>query len=326
MTGVNKSDLDQFKDLGYVVIESLLDSEKDLFPLVDEYSQLVDELAQSWIRDGTIVDYDFGGSFESRLLDLTVGTMGASHQYLDISLPQDKIGLDTPMHLGSEAFKFLRNQNLLDAVEIFVGPEIESNPVQHIRTKLPEAHIPRSKSLNSNQYDIRVAPTYWHQDQGVINEEADRSTILTVWVPMMDVNEDNGCLAVLPRRHLNDLAKHCFTPNSKGIPESLVGEEKVPLPMKRGDVLFMTQLTPHSSLPNLSNGIRWSFDLRYNPTGQPTGRPVFPSFIARSKLNPENELRDYRVWADLWRDARSKIANDQLPKFNRWNPEDPTCA
>ena len=48
----------------------------------------------------------------------------------------------------------------------------------------------------------------------------------------------------------------------------------VPVPMRPGSVLLLHRLTEHSSLSNLSDGIRWSFDLRYQPVGQPTGRPV----------------------------------------------------
>ena len=57
--------------------------------------------------------------------------------------------------------------------------------------------------------------------------------------------------------------------------------------MKKGDVLFMDRLTMHASLPNVSDEIRWSFDLRYNRTGDATGRSWFPGFVARSRSNPE---------------------------------------
>ena len=66
----------------------------------------------------------------------------------------------------------------------------------------------------------------------------------------------------------------------------------------------MHRLTCHGSLPNRSDRIRWSLDLRYNPTGQHTGRPVFPGFVARSRRNPDSELDDPAVWAGLWRQAR----------------------
>ena len=52
------------------------------------------------------------------------------------------------------------------------------------------------------------------------------------------------------------------------------------------------QFTPHAALENKSDELHWSFDLRYNPVGQNTGRPAFPGFVARSRSQPEKELRD----------------------------------
>ena len=79
--------------------------------------------------------------------------------------------------------------------------------------------------------------------------------------------------------------------------EKLLDEEQIlAVPLKRGDALFMQKLTCHSSLPNNSADIRWSFDLRYQPTGQPSGRPAFPDFVVRSRHNPDSVLTDYHVW------------------------------
>jgi hypothetical protein len=97
--------------------------------------------------------------------------------------------------------------------------------------------------------------------------------------------------------------------------------------MKRGSVLFLHRRTMHSSLRNLSEGVRWSFDLRYQPIGQPTGRPWFPSFIVRSRRDPSQELRDWRAWADLWRTTRNHLAvhpEDMKPR--RWTGTEPVCA
>ena len=96
--------------------------------------------------------------------------------------------------------------------------------------------------------------------------------------------------------------------------------------MKRGDVLFMHRRTCHSSLPNVSDEVRISFDLRYNPTGQPTGRPLFPGFGARSRKDPTRELRDPESWAQFWYDARQELSARELPPFNRWHTSDPVCA
>ena len=100
--------------------------------------------------------------------------------------------------------------------------------------------------------------------------------------------------------------------------------DSVPIPLKRGGVLFFHRLNCHSSLPNNSDNIRWSFDLRYNPTGQPTGRSAFPGFVARSRSNPESELHDAEEWADMWYETRSRLSgSDDNPTFHRWKTDDP---
>ena len=70
----------------------------------------------------------------------------------------------------------------------------------------------------------------------------------------------------------------------------------------------MHRLTMHASLSNHSQDVRWSFDLRYNPIGQPTGRGHFPGFVARSRQNPASELRDPAEWARLWHECRDRLA------------------
>ena len=82
----------------------------------------------------------------------------------------------------------------------------------------------------------------------------------------------------------------------------------------------------HGSLENKSDAFRWSFDLRYNPIGQATGRPHFPGFIAQSRQNPQSELDDHREWARLWQEARARLAGVQDIKHNRWDKDDPLCA
>ncbi|MDE0097993.1 MAG: phytanoyl-CoA dioxygenase family protein, partial [Gammaproteobacteria bacterium] len=44
-----------------------------------------------------------------------------------------------------------------------------------------------------------VAP--WHQDAQVHHEDADPVFILTVWLPLCDTDEENGCLQIIPRVH-----------------------------------------------------------------------------------------------------------------------------
>jgi len=85
-------------------------------------------------------------------------------------------------------------------------------------------------------------------------------------------------------------------------------------------------MTPHCSLANTSDGYRWSFDLRYNVTGQATGRSHFPEFVARSSSNPESALRDWQNWRELWEQARSQIAGAEHIVQHRWPTDGPYCA
>jgi hypothetical protein len=97
--------------------------------------------------------------------------------------------------------------------------------------------------------------------------------------------------------------------------------------MPAGSVLLMHQRTLHCSRDNVTGDqVRISFDLRYQPVGQPTGRPAFPGFVARSRARPERELRDPVAWARLWEDTRARLAARDTPVFNRWRADSPVCA
>jgi hypothetical protein len=149
-------------------------------------------------------------------------------------------------------------------------------------------------------------------------------------MPLTDASIEMGCLALVPGSH-RELIAHCPA-NRDGtgqlhIPDRfLEAEQTVPVPVKRGGALFMHRRMMHSSLPNKSDQIRWSFDLRYNPVGQPSGRPAFPGFVARSRPHPETELRDPAAWTALWHAARATLAEREKPTFNRGNADAPVCA
>ena len=317
MVTAELTELEHFEALGYVVMKGVLDPALDLQPVVDEYSDLLDRFAKKRHADGKLSS-DFGDlPFGKRLIEVARETEGDYYKYLDISLSMGGIGEESPIHLGPAVFNLLTSPRLMDAVELFIGPEIFSNPVQHVRIKPPENVLPEEKRNTGG-----IARTQWHQDIGVVTDEADDTDMLTVWIPVLEATEENGCLAVVPASHTNGLTLHC----ANQIPDHLLSGEPVPLPMEPGDVLFMTKTTQHSSLSNVSDGIRWSFDLRYNPIGQPTGRSWFPGFVARSRANPESVLPDRDAWEALWMDARDKLAEGDDPMFRRWDPNDPRCA
>ena len=323
MAALSQKQLQDFEEEGYLLVEALLDPARDLDPVIAEYVGVLDQLARELHAAGDIESLYDDLPFAERLVRV-YGESGKVHaQYFDFSLPQKDIRPDTPFWAGSAVFDVLRNERLLDAVECFIGPEIYSNPVQHVRIKLPEHLTPKNPETGRVQLGI----TPWHQDTGVVLPEADETEMLTVWFPLTDATIEHGCLAVLPGSHRRGLMHHCPSVWGLEVPESIQNRaDTVPLPMRRGDVLFLTRMSCHSSLANKSDEIRWSFDLRYNPIGQPTGRGAFPGFVARSKAHPETELRDPVSWETRWRETRDRLAREEDRPFNRWSAEHPVCA
>ena len=309
----------EFAQNGFVIVEELLDVNRDLQPLIVDYASLLDQLAVRWHAEGKLPSTYAELPFDRRA-STVISRIGNEEAYhFDISLPKIAVyGPETPVHTSQAVFNLLTHPRLLDLVELLIGPEIYSNPIQHARIKPPEAAVP--KDAPGNGY---LAATPWHQDQGVITADADETDILSVWIAITDATELNGCLCMIPGSHREGLAPHCFE-----IPQKFRASNMTPLPMKAGSVVFFHRLTKHSSMPNHSEDIRFSLDLRYSPLGLPTGREEFPGFVARSRKNPAEVVTDHRQWAALWQDARARLIEKGEVVFgSRWRGvEQPDCA
>jgi ectoine hydroxylase-related dioxygenase (phytanoyl-CoA dioxygenase family) len=188
--------------------------------------------------------------------------------------------------------------------------------------------LPRRALTKDGAGSYLAAKVPWHQDWGVLLPEADRSTILSCWIAVTDADEENGCLQVIPGSHRSELLSHCPTDPQSSIPDRFLDLERAtPLPMRAGSAVFFERSLVHGSLDNRTNDrVRISMDLRYQPIGQPSGRPQFPSFVARSARRPELVLDDPDAWAQMWLDARALLAEAGLPKFTRWDADAPFCA
>ena len=141
------------------------------------------------------------------------------------------------MHLGPAVFDIITNPRLLDVAEALVGPEVLSNPIQHVRIKPPE----RLMNQKFHGRNTMVSATEWHQDQGVATTEVDNTEMLTVWFPVFDATIENGCLCIVPESHKRGLLLHC--PSRPGqvfdlrIPEEIRGSNGMPVEMRRHGAL-----------------------------------------------------------------------------------------
>ena len=307
----------QFCRDGYLVVEDVIDPDA-LAAVVAEYTELMDGLYARWHAEGRVPAPEPGMGLWDKL-DIAYRAGFDWYQPLDISLPHSDITADTPMHHGPAVFRMATHPRLLDMVESLLGPELTSNPIQHVRIKPPEDQVDAAETR------AHIVSTDWHQDRGVTLESADETEMLTVWLAITDATIENGCLQVKPGMR-DDMLPHC-TRKQVGISEAFLPKDAaVPLPVKAGGAVLFDPLTPHASLANRSNGYRWSFDLRYNVTGQSTGRDQFPSFVARSRARPETELKDPDRWRQMWEDTRATLATQAHIPQHRWPSDGPYCA
>ncbi len=276
----------QFHDDGFLFVRNVLPNQA-LQPLIDELAQKVDAGIQAAIKHG-ILDpsetYD-DAPFETRLG--MVSSACSDPNWIWSNYFRDQ-------KIRTAGMFILRTAPaLLDVVESLIGGEILAHPQFNFRAKMP------------NQ-DITVIP--WHQDLAyLIPEEAGKTLVVNVWLPLVRATEEYGCLLVFRGSHRLDLINHNFqdqTPGhtgGKGISDiELPPGDIVTAELDVGDVLLTSERVVHRGLPNRADTVRWSVDTRYSQIGLPTGRASVPGFVARSCANPENVAKSHHDWNRLF--------------------------
>ena len=270
----------RYWDDGCVLAEGIL-SDADTQPVIDELCEWIDRRAGRLHAEGMLEDLHEDEPFETRYARL-VEQAGGIGSGMDI------------MHMrGAAMFAFLRNAALLDAVSSLIGDEITCNPIQHVRAKPP--------SEGGNSSWSQGVP--WHQDAAVMMPEAERSNVVTCWIPLADSTRESGCVQVLPGLVAGGYIRHQKEGGTMIVPGLQPDVEPVFVECGRGDVLFMHPYTPHTSVANRSDRCRWSLDLRYHPTGEHTGRTAHPDFVVGSVSDPGSVMGDVEEWRRLWVDA-----------------------
>ena len=282
---LNQEQLQHFTKEGFLLVHDIL-ADSDLDPVIQEYEDHIDRRARELLGQGKLSQLYQDQSFEHRLVCI-FRENNEIYPELDI------------MHLrGKASFGFLRNKKLMAIVASIVGPEVTCSPIQHIRAKLP-------MGLTPGGADAHVAP--WHQDAGVTWNDADPYFILTVWIPLVEATEENGCLQIIPRAHGRGLLEHhsrvgVGTTNTGFL---RMGNEIVEYTSVSGN-LIGGNIVRYASTPGSG----------YQQTGTPTGRPFHPSFVAYSQSNPSSVLEDHETWSKMWGQA---LENSVGIQPHRWS-------
>ncbi len=251
---------------GYLVLENLLTA-ADLAAVKAAMMAKVDTIADVLYGAGLITDKRADRPFEYRLAELFQDR--TDQEFLQFGRSwRDRL----PGY-----YDIMANPKILDAVESLIGGEIFANPVYNTRPKVP---------------NVAAGAVPWHQDKSYW-PDANANPVITVWLPLVDANLENGCLHIMPRTHRQKvLSWHKESYTGTGYTEvdfDHLGpeHEAVPLPIKAGGAILFNDRCIHMSTPNRSNQVRWSLDLRYQPTDQDPMQQHGVGFLARSYRFPE---------------------------------------
>jgi hypothetical protein len=136
----------------------------------------------------------------------------------------------------------------------------------------------------------------WHQEYPY-NLTSDNA--VTLWVPLVDVDERSGCLLIVPGSHLlgalpvvvRDALNTGRNANETlaiaGLDAILAGQAVIPVPARAGDALVFHTYLLHRSQPNRSGLTRWTLQARYFDFLNPTA-------VRRDWVGGMNEGVDFR--------------------------------
>ena len=234
---------EKFAEQGYLVVQSAL-SESDLAPLIAVVSEVVETRATELYKEGVIPDTYEGMSFERRW-----------HAVLKACGRENEVFGWHTLVFSEALFNLITHPKVLDVLESLIGSDIQFNGDFWVRPKLPNE---------------KLTTLPWHQDSAYM-PDTENDTHLTVWMPLVDVKQENGPLQFLPGSHKTGLQTYHRVPGETfAVPvlSPTSSDTNIDtLEMQKGDLLVFNNLVFHRSLLNHSDIIRWSVDFRFSPTG-----------------------------------------------------------
>jgi len=102
-----------------------------------------------------------------------------------------------------------------------------------------------------------------HRDFRLVDERRYRS--VTIWVPLVDVDEHNGALCVLPGSHLVDAGPRSVPRAPGQVLPPLDCTDLVTVPMRAGDAVLFDMAVAHGSALNRSDRPRPAAAVAYAP-------------------------------------------------------------
>lgn len=164
--------------------------------------------------------------------------------------------LNVPHFTDTRLFEFLMDDDVLDLIELFLGPNIAFLTSQFF-CKPPRTGL----------------SVPWHADSYYWTNFIDPVEVVSIFLPIDDMSTENGCLRVLPRS-FSGSNFHCRRSKGGGDPffpmavpdDDIDQDEEVDVNLKAGEFVLFDGRLLHGSNANKSGRRRHCFTLRYAPT------------------------------------------------------------
>ncbi len=150
-------------------------------------------------------------------------------------------GMYATAHVPDVAFRMKMN----DYIKQVFARAIEQTFINH--TALGGSFIAKGKGS--------LGTLHPHQDWNIVDEEIFRS--FNIWVPLVDLNDDNGVIKILPGSHAwLTTYRSANISSAYGNVNDLLWQKMEPLYMKKGEALIYDHRLLHASGENKSDEIR----------------------------------------------------------------------
>lgn len=218
------------------------------------------EERQEYDRNGFVVVPDVFPADELEAIDQEIDRLVAD--------PANDAGAHRPGWVMQVARKsdigrqFAEEERLLSLVEDVVFPGVAIHSTKLV-TKMPHSDL----------------VCHWHQDEAFYMRPDDVTTHskarMSVWVPLQDADERNGCLWVVPGSHrwgIEDYTMVDWGQCRKKIDrEAYANEHAIPVPVRAGSIVLFSAWTWHHSKGNQTDRVRRAFIVSYQEATLPKG-------------------------------------------------------
>lgn len=192
---------------------------------------------------------------------LTLLRSGARHAVEKADAAMDAAGVDR-LGINAKGKRYFSNMIYRDLPELrgfLFGPTMAA---------VCRATLGEQAYLFWEQYVIKAADPdtsfSWHQDSGYVHEN--HEPYLTCWIPLDDVDEENGTISVLPysRSGIRSYVRHIRDPRTNDKVCYFGSDPGLPVITKAGSIVVFSSTVIHRSGPNRTDRLRRAYIAQYS--------------------------------------------------------------